>query len=97
MKTLLLGLLVVLGSAGLALAQSAQTKGQLDLEYKQRSPALQPVPRRKVEEDTNQALRELDRQRTDQMIRKAQPSPARRPDLDRDVTQGIQSRGLSGR
>ena len=97
MKMLLLGLLVVLGSAGLALAQSAQTKGQLDLEYKQRSPALRPVPRRKVEEDTNQALRELDRQRTDRMIRNAQPSPARRPDLDRDVTQGIQSRGLSGR
>jgi hypothetical protein len=97
MKMLLLGLLVVLGSAGFALAQSAQTKGQLDLEYKQRSPALQPVPRRKVEEDTNQALRELDRQRTDRMIRNAQPSPARRPDLDRDVTQGIQSRGLSGR
>jgi hypothetical protein len=97
MKTLLLGLLVVLGSAGLASAQSAQTKGQLDLEYKQRSPALQPVPPRKVEEDTNQALRELDRQRTDEAIRKAQPAPSRRPDLDRDVTQGIQSRGLSGR
>ena len=94
MKTLLLGLLVVLGSAAIA---PAQTKGQLDLEYKQQSPALQPVPPRKIEEDTNQAVRELDRQRTDQLLRKAQPAPARRPDLDRDVTQGIQSRGLSGR
>jgi len=28
------------------------------------------------------------------MLRDSQPSPSSRPDLDRDVTQGIQSRGL---
>jgi hypothetical protein len=39
-------------------------------------------------------VRELDRQRTDRVLRDVQPGPARRPDLDRDVTQGIQTRGL---
>jgi len=96
MKTLLLALLVALGSAGIAPAQT-KSSGKLDLEYKQRSPALRPVPRWKVEEDTAQAVRELDRQRTDRVLREAQPGPARRPDLDRDVTQGIQSRGLGRR
>lgn len=92
MKTLPLALLMLLGSAGLAPAQT--TSGPLDLEYKQRAPALRQVPPRKIEEDTAQAVRELDRQRTDRMLRDVQPAPPRRPDLDRDVTQGIQSRGL---
>jgi len=93
MRTLPLVLLVLLGSAGVAPAQP-KSSGKLDLEYKQRSPAVQPVPSRKVEEDTTQAVREIDRQRTDRMLREVQPAPARRPDLERDVTQGIQSRGL---
>lgn len=96
MKTLLLALLVVVGSTGTAPAQT-KPSGQLDLEYKQRAPALQTVPRRKVEEDTNQAVQELNRQRTDRMLRDVQPGPSRRPDLDHDVTQGIQSRGLGRR
>ena len=93
MKTLLLAVLLVLASAGIAPAQTKST-GPLDLEYKQRAPALRPVPPRKIEEDTTQAVRELDRQRTDRMLRDVQPGPPRRPDLDRDVTQGIQTRGL---
>ena len=93
MKTLPLAVLMLLASAGIAPAQTKST-GPLDLEYKQRAPALRPVPPRKVEEDTTQAVRELDRQRTDRMLRNVQPDPSRRPDLDRDVTQGIQSRGL---
>jgi curli biogenesis system outer membrane secretion channel CsgG len=93
MKTLPLAVLLLLASAGIAPAQTKST-GPLDLEYKQRAPALRPVPPRKVEEDTTQAVRELDRQRTDRMLRKVQPGPSRRPDLDRDVTQGIQGRGL---
>jgi curli biogenesis system outer membrane secretion channel CsgG len=93
MKTLPLAVLMLLASAGIAPAQTKST-GPLDLEYKQRAPALRPVPRPKVEEDTSQAVRELDRQRTDRMLRNVQPGPSRRPDLDRDVTQGIQSRGL---
>ena len=93
MKTLPLAVLMLLASAGIAPAQTKST-GPLDLEYKQRAPALRPVPRLKVEEDTSQAVRELDRKRTDRMLRNVQPGPSRRPDLDRDVTQGIQSRGL---
>ena len=93
MRTLLLAVLVLIASAGIAPAQT-KSQGPLDLEYKQRAPALRPVPPRKIEEDTTQAVRELDRQRTDRMLRDVQPGPSRRPDLDRDVTQGIQTRGL---
>ncbi|HUP37903.1 MAG TPA: hypothetical protein VNC82_20940 [Candidatus Limnocylindria bacterium] len=92
----MLALLLVVGTVGMATAQT-KSSGKLDLEYKQRSPALRPVPPRKVEEDTTQAVRELNRQRTDRMLRDVQPGPSRRPDLDRDVTQGIQSRGLGRR
>jgi hypothetical protein len=93
MKTLPLAMLLLLASAGTAPAQT-RSPGPLDLEYKQRAPALRPVPPQKIEEDTTQAVRELNRQRTDRMLREVQPGPSRRPDLDRDVTQGIQSRGL---
>ena len=86
-------LLILLAGVGIAPAQTKST-GPLDLDYKQRAPALRPVPPPKVEEDTAQAVRELDRQRTDRLLRNVQPGPSRRPDLDRDVTQGIQSRGL---
>jgi hypothetical protein len=90
---LLAGAAVSLAGAGTASAQ-ANKSGSIDLDYKPRTPAVQKVPPRKIEEDTTQALNEIDRQRTDRMLRDSQPSPARRPDLDRDVTQGIQSRGL---
>jgi hypothetical protein len=93
MKTPLLALSMLLAVTGIASAQSTNS-GSIDLEYKPRTPALQKVPPRKVEEDTTQALSEIDRQRTDKMLRDSQPAPTRRPDLDRDVTQGIQSRGL---
>jgi hypothetical protein len=93
MKTLPLVLLVVLVSAAPVPAQNKS--GSLDLEYKPRPPALRPVPRQKIEEDTTQAVREIDRQRTERILRESQPAPPRRPDLDRDVTQGIQSRGLA--
>jgi hypothetical protein len=94
MKTLLLVLSLLLAGAGLADAQTTKPSGSIDLEYKPRTPALQKVPPRKIEEDTTQALNEIDRQRTDRMLRDSQPNPMRRPDLDHDVTQGIQSRGL---
>jgi hypothetical protein len=96
MKMLLLALLAVLASTEIVTAQ-AKSSGRLDLEYKQRSPAVRPVPPQKIEEDTAQAVRELDRQRTERMLRDVQPGPSRRPDLDRDVTQGVQSRGLGRR
>lgn len=93
MKTALLTLSILLAIAGIAPAQPTES-GSIDLEYTQRMPALQNVPPRKIEEDTTQALSELDRQRSDKMLRDNQPAPVRRPDLDHDVTQGIQSRGL---
>jgi len=93
LSLLLAGAAVLLAGAGTASAQ-ANKSGSIDLDYKPRTPALQKVPPRKIEEDTTQALSEIDRQRTDQMLRDSQPNPTRRPDLDRDVTQGVQSRGL---
>ena len=93
MKTLLLALSLLLAGAGIVSAQATKP-GSIDLEYKPRTPPLQKVPPRKIEEDTTQALNEIDRQRTDRMLRDSQPNPSRRPDLDRDVTQGVQSRGL---
>jgi hypothetical protein len=93
MKTPLLVLSILLVAAGIASAQAPKS-GSIDLEYKQRAPAVQKVPPPKIEEDTAQALSELDRQRTEKMLRESQPGPARRPDLDHDVTQGVQSRGL---
>ena len=93
MRTLALALLIVVVSAGAVPAQSKS--GSIDLEYKPRTPALRPVPPKKLEEDTAQAVREIDRRRTDEMLRKAQPTPPRRPDVDPDVTGGIQTRGLN--
>ncbi|HET9923428.1 MAG TPA: hypothetical protein VFS98_04855 [Methylomirabilota bacterium] len=98
MKTRSLAVLVILVSVSLVSAGVASAQNEsapLDLEYKQRAPALRTVPPRKIEEDTTQAVNEIDRQRTDRLLRDNQPSPMRRPDLDRDVTQGIQTRGLS--
>ena len=102
MKTPLIAAALLLVIAGGASAQSTapgpapapKGGGSIDLQYKQRTPAVQKVPPRKLEEDTAQALSELDRQRTERMLRESVPGPARRPDLDRDVTQGVQSRGL---
>ncbi len=96
MKTPLIVAALLLVAAGGTSAQSTAPAqgGSIELQYKQRTPALQKVPPRKLEEDTAQALSELDRQRTERMLRDSVPAPSRRPDLDRDVTQGIQSRGL---
>ncbi len=93
MKTLPIALLILLASAAAALAQQNKPN-PLDLEYKQRTPALRPVPPRKIQEDTDQAVSEIDRQRNDRAMRDNKPTPLRRPDLDRDVTQGIQQRNL---
>jgi len=92
MKALPIAMLILLASAGAVIAQDKPNP--LDLQYKQRAPALQTVPPRKIEEDTTQALNEIDRQRNDRAMRENQPAPLRRPDLDRDVTQGIQQRNL---
>ena len=45
--------------------------------------------------DAAQALQAIEsRRKADALGRESRPDPTRRPDLDHDVTQGIQSRGL---
>lgn len=93
MRIALLAVLTVLLSAGAVPAQN--TPGSIDLEYKPRTPPVRPVPKKKLEEDTAQAIREIDRRRSDETLRNAQPTPMRKPNVDPDLTGGIQTRGLS--
>lgn len=93
MRIALLAVLTVLVSAGAVPAQNKS--GSIDLEYKPRTPPVRPVPQKKLEEDTAQAIREIDRRRSDQTLRSAQPTPMRKPNVDPDLTGGIQTRGLS--
>ena len=68
--------------------------GVFDLEYTRRSPVVLP-PASQVEKDAAQAAEEIEaRKRADRRIRENEGNPSRRPDLDPDVTQGVQSRGL---
>jgi len=73
----------------------AQEKvGAFDLEHKRRAPLVLP-PASQVEKDAAQAAEEIEaRARTDHRIRENEGDPSLRPDLDPDVTQGVQSRGL---
>ena len=68
--------------------------GSFALEYKWRPPVVLP-PVSQVEKDAAQAAEEIEaRKRTDHRIRENEGDPSRRPDLDPDVTQGVQSHGL---
>jgi hypothetical protein len=93
MKIVPLAVLILLVSVGAVPAQNKS--GSIDLEYKPRTPPVHPVPPQKLEEDTAQAIREIDQRRTDQTLRNAQPAPMRKPNLDPDLTGGVQTRGLS--
>lgn len=93
MRNVLLAVLTLLMSAGAVAAQNKS--GSIDLEYKPRTPPVQPVPPKKLEEDTAQAIQEIDRRRSDQTLRSTQPAPMRKPNVDPDLTGGIQTRGLS--
>jgi len=67
--------------------------GPFTLEYKWRPPVVLP-PVSQVEKDAAQAAEEIEaRKRTDHRIRENEGDPSRRPDLDPDVTQGVQSHG----
>ncbi|HEY7205203.1 MAG TPA: hypothetical protein VIA61_12945 [Methylomirabilota bacterium] len=90
MRIALLTVLMWLVSAGAVPAQNKS--GSIDLEYKPRTPPLRPVPQKKLDEDTAQAIQEINSRRT---LRDAQPAPTRKPNVDPDVTGGIQTRGLS--
>lgn len=51
-----------------------------------------PLDEKKVELDVDQAIFEIEaRQQADDLIRELVLTPRRRPDLDHDVVQGIQS------
>ena len=90
MRIVLLAALMLLVSAGAVPAQNKS--GSIDLEYKPRTPPVQPVPKKKLDDDTAQAIQEINERRT---LREAQPAPMRKPNVDPDLTGGIQTRGLS--
>jgi hypothetical protein len=67
----------------------------LELGYRGERPVDLPLPRPDVGADTAQAVRAIEaRRKAEALAREGRPDPTRRPDLDRDVTQGIQSRGV---
>jgi hypothetical protein len=71
--------------------------GTLDLElgYGSEPRVDLPLSPPDVNADTTQAIQEIEgRRKADALGRDSRPDPTRRPDLDHDVTQGIQSRGL---
>lgn len=69
----------------------------LHLTLSRRLPAAQPVPDSQVaEKEVEQAIAEIQaRERRDELIRELTQGRFRRPDLDRDVISGIQSRNLT--
>ena len=68
---------------------------ELELGYGSERPLGLPVSPPDVNADTAQAIQEIEaRRRADAQSRESGPDSVRRPDLDHDVTQGIQSRGL---
>ena len=74
-------------------AFAGEKVGSLDLEYKRQAPTVLP-PASEVEKDAAQAAEEIEaRKQTDHRSRENKGDPSR-SDLDPDVTQGIQSRGL---
>jgi len=82
--------------AGTGQGGVAPDKLEFELGYGSERPLDLPVPRPDVNADTTQALREIEsRRKADALGRENRLDPARRPDLDHDVTQGIQSRGLN--
>ena len=69
--------------------------GTLELELGYGSELELPRTPPDVNADTTQAIQEIEsRRKADALARESRPDPTRRPDLDHDVTQGIQSRGL---
>lgn len=88
-------LLQVQGPA--ALAQQPATSLELHLKLARKPSAPQPLPDPEVaEKDAAQAMAEMQgRERRDELIQEILRGHVRRPDLDRDVSGGIQSRNLS--
>jgi hypothetical protein len=84
-------------SLGTGRGAGGAAPGGLDLElgYGGAPPVDLPIVPPDVNADTTQALQAIEsRRKADALGRESRPDPTRRPDLDHDVTQGIQSRGL---
>lgn len=92
--------MVLAGCASLGAGRGAggAAPGALDLELGYGgAPAVDlPIAPPDTNADAAQALRAIESRRKaeEALGRESQPDPTRRPDLDHDVTQGIQSRGL---
>lgn len=86
-----------LALASLASAQAPFAPVPLHLQLPRRPLTVQPVPDpRTAEEDADAAVAEIQaRERRDELVRQLLERPFRRPDLDRDVIGGIQSRNLT--
>ena len=83
-----------------ALAQTtAPTTGDLEMEHKQRKAVVLPKPSPdQVRTDADRAIDEYAGRSPDQIVRDTSPvRPSSRPDLDRDVREGIQSQRLNNR
>ena len=97
--TLALG--VALLAAALPLAALAQapapSTGDLEIERKQRKAVVLPKPSPdQVRADADRAIDEYAGRSPDQVVRDTSPVRASsRPDLDRDVKQGIQSQQIN--
>jgi hypothetical protein len=76
-------------------AGAGAAPGTLELEmgYGSERPVELPLPRPDVSADTAQAIQEIEARRKADALGLGRENP-RRPDLDHDVTQGIQSRGV---
>ena len=84
-------------SLGTGRGAGGAAPGGLDLElgYGGAPPVDLPIVPPDVNADTTQALQAIEsRRKADALGRESRPDPTRRPDLDHDVAQGIQSRGL---
>jgi hypothetical protein len=90
--------LLLVGACALSTATvfAQESVGALALEHERRAPAVLPLPpASEVEKDAAQAAEEIEaRKQADHRIGENAADPSRRPDLDPDVTQGVQSRGL---
>lgn len=81
--------------AGTGAGGAAAAPLDLELSYGRERPLDLPLAPPDVNADAAQAMRELEaRRKAGAAGPESRPDPTRRPDLDRDVTQGIQSRGL---
>ena len=91
--------LALAGCASLGAGRGAggAAPGALDLElgYGGAPRVDLPIARPDTNADAAQALQAIEsRRKAEALGRESRPDPTRRPDLDHDVTQGIQSRGV---